>query len=95
MKLHTTFETPDGKRTIQLKARQGWTMFQLANARSNGITALENPALRLAAYIHSLRKHGISIETVMEEHGGTYEGQHARYRLAQEVTIQVLEGDVL
>ena len=90
MKLHATFETALGKRTVELNNRQGWTMFQLAQARSAGITTLETPALRLAAYVHSLRKCGFSIETIMEDHGGTYAGRHARYRLAQDVSIRVL-----
>lgn len=91
MKLHATIETADGKRTVELTNRQGWTMFHLTQARSAGITAFETPALRLAAYVHSLRKRGFSIETIMEDHGGTYGGRHARYKLAQEVSIKVLE----
>ena len=90
MKLHATFDTPNGKKTIELKDRQGWTLFHLARAGQSGITTIERPALRLAAYVHSLRKHGLSIETEMERHDGPYQGRHARYRLAQSVSVQVL-----
>ncbi|MGJ8609502.1 MAG: winged helix domain-containing protein [Octadecabacter sp.] len=37
--------------------------------------------MRLAAYIHSLREMGFTIDTELEQHDGPYAGHHARYRL--------------
>jgi hypothetical protein len=45
-----------------------------------------NPALRLAAYVHSLRRAGLYIETELERHDGRYSGKHARYRLLTPIT---------
>ncbi|MBT0958915.1 hypothetical protein IV417_16120 [Alphaproteobacteria bacterium KMM 3653] len=72
-------------RTFKLSGRIGQTMHNLMQAKSAGITSLESPALRLASHIHVLRKMGFSIETELEPHGGTYSGNHARYRLLSEV----------
>jgi hypothetical protein len=90
MNIEATFETPDGRRTLQLRNRQGWTLCKLASAGPIGITTLDHPAPRLSAYVHSLRERGFCIETEMEPHDGTYSGHHARYRLQQDVSIRVL-----
>jgi hypothetical protein len=47
---------------------------------------MENPAPRLAAYVHKA-KHvfGIAIESITETHDGPYPGKHARYRLLSRV----------
>lgn len=76
--------------TFELKGRLGWTMAQLVDAGPSGVTTIERPALRLAAYVHSLRKRGIPIETEIETHDGPYAGQHARYRLACDASVRVL-----
>ncbi|QHQ37308.1 hypothetical protein GO499_06550 [Algicella marina] len=89
--MHVTYLCGLEVRTIQLKARQGWTLYQLTKAGRRGITSLERPALRLAAYVHNLRKRGFTIETEMEQHGGAYKGRHARYRLLTQIlAVQIL-----
>lgn len=81
MNILATIETGQGPRTLELKNRQGWALYHLAKAGPHGITTIERPALRVAAYVHCLRKRGFNIETDMEAHGGAYRGRHARYRL--------------
>ena len=49
------------------------------------------PAMRLSAYVHSLRKLGFEITTQREPHGGDYPGYHARYRLACTVVLTLCE----
>ena len=51
-------------------------------AGARGVTPLDNPAPRWAAYVHRLRGAGIAIEAAREAHGGAFPGRHARYRLA-------------
>ena len=64
---------------------------QLAEAGFNGITTIERPAPRWSGYVHELRSLGIPIETEMVAHGGAYSGHHARYRLACDATLTVLQ----
>jgi hypothetical protein len=73
-------------RTIVPPGRVGWALGELIAAGGTGITSMENPAPRLAAYIHKA-KHvfGISIESLTETHDGPYPGKHARYRLLSRV----------
>ncbi len=89
MKIEITLLS-EPSRTFELEGRMGWTMAQLANAGTQGVATVENPAPRWSAYVHSLRKLGIQIETEMEPHEGSYPGQHARYRLACDVHIKAL-----
>lgn len=77
-------------RTLELEGRLGWTMAQLADAGAHGVTTIERPAPRLSAYVHSLRKLGVPIETEIEPHGGAYSGQHARYRLSCDAQVTIL-----
>lgn len=90
MRIHVTLDLGEQSRTLEFKGRMGWTMAQLVDAGPRGITTIERPALRLAAYVHSLRKRGIPIETEIEAHSGPYAGQHARYRLACGATMRDL-----
>jgi hypothetical protein len=70
-------------RTVELVGRFAWAMGQLIDARSKGITTLENPAPRLSGYIHRLRHSwGIPIASEDEQHDGPYAGRHVRYRLS-------------
>jgi len=85
MNILATIETGQGLRTFHLTKRQGWALYHLAKAGHHGITTIERPALRVAAYVHCLRKRGFDIETEMEPHGGAYRGNHARYRLLTNV----------
>jgi hypothetical protein len=77
-------------RTFELDGRMGWTISQLASAGTKGVATVEKPAPRWSAYVHSLRKLGIQIETEMEAHDGSYPGQHARYRLACDIRVKAL-----
>ncbi len=74
------FVTPNGR--IVISARQERrALAALIAAGSKGVTALEQAswALRLAAYVHTLRTvYGLVIETVREPHD---EGWHGRYIL--------------
>ena len=90
MKIHVTLNLSERRRTFELKGRLGWTMAQLVDAGQRGVTTIERPALRLAAYVHSLRKLGIPIETEIETHDGPYAVQHARYRLTCDASVRVL-----
>jgi len=85
MKIDVTLLGGESPRYISLSGRIGQTMNALMQAKSKGITPLENPSLRLAAYIHSLRGMGFTIDTEMEPHEGAYAGYHARYRLRSSV----------
>lgn len=90
MKIHVTLYSSEQPRTFELQGRLGWAMMQLAEAGPRGVTTIERPAPRLSAYVHSLRKRGIPIETEIEAHDGIYAGQHARYRLACDARVTVL-----
>ena len=88
MRIHVTILGGDCPRTFTLNGRIGQTMHHLHRAGTEGITALHNPALRLAAYIKSLRIMGFIIDTEREKHEGDYPGVHARYRLVSAVTVR-------
>ena len=77
----------EGPRYISLSGRIGQTMHALMQAKGKGITPLETPSLRLAAYVHSLRGIGFTIDTEIEQQGGDYPGYHARYRLRSTVAL--------
>lgn len=87
MKVNVLLREGECSRTFTLKGRLGWTMHQLAQAGSRGLSTIERPAPRWSGYVHDLRKLGISIETEMEPHEGAYRGHHARYRLACAVEV--------
>lgn len=79
-----------GLLTVELVGRYALTLSALITAGSRGITALEMSswALRLAHYIHVLRKdYGLDISTEHENHGGQFPGRHGRYRLHTRVRI--------
>jgi hypothetical protein len=80
---------PDGEtRTISPAGRDSWALIELINAGPVGITSLENPAPRLASYIHKLRHvHRLNIESLTELHHGDYAGKHSRYLLRQRVEL--------
>jgi hypothetical protein len=61
-------------------------LLALVNAAGRGVTALELStwALRLAAYVHTLRRLGLVITLLREPHPG---GWHGRYVLASPVRL--------
>lgn len=81
-------------RTFELDGRLGWAMAQLSMEGAKGVATIERPAPRWSAYVHRLRERGIQIDTEMEPHHGPYPGQHARYRLACDVQIKALDGEM-
>jgi len=93
MKIQVTLNLSEQSRTFELNGRLGWTMAQLANAGPRGVTPIERPAPRWSGYVHDLRGLGIPIDTEMVKHGGAYSGHHARYRLACDVSLTVLDGE--
>ncbi|WP_390915191.1 hypothetical protein [Pseudosulfitobacter sp. SM2401] len=90
MNISVTLFLSGHPRTFKFQGRMGWAMAQLAEAGAHGITTIERPAPRLSAYIHSLRKCGVPIETENEPHEGAYSGTHARYRLSCDAQVTVL-----
>lgn len=66
---------------IVVKGRTRWALDRLRCAGSGGITSFTDPAPRLSAYVHNLRKLGVDIETVTEPHCGAFSGHHGRYIL--------------
>lgn len=87
MHVHVTIPGGDCPRTFEFKGRLGWTIAKLSVAGPRGVSTLTYPAPRLSAYVHTLRRCGIPIETELVRHGGTYAGRHAVYRLGCTATI--------
>ena len=80
---------PDGL-AFTVKGQTAKALRALVEAGVAGVTALEVAtwALRLAAYVHDLRKrHGLAIETLREGHEG---GWHGRYVLR--AAVRLVEG---
>lgn len=71
---------------VKVGGRNLWALDALVRAGPKGCTPITHPAPRWSAYIHKLRKMGVSIETLHEPHGGAYPGTHARYVLRSAVT---------
>lgn len=93
MQINVTLLGGDCPRLFTLSGRIGQTMHHLIQAKGQGITSLENPAIRLAAHIHVLRDMGFVIDTEREPHGGAYPGYHARYRLRSSVVLGHSQGE--
>lgn len=66
---------------LRVKGREAWTLNCLLETGQGGVIPLERPAPRWSAYVHSLRKRGLVIDTIGEEHAGPYSGTHGRYVL--------------
>lgn len=72
---------------IVVSGRVQWALNELRKAGETGITSIENPAPRLAAYVHDLRGMGVEIETITEAHEGDFPGHHGRYVLRSGVSL--------
>lgn len=72
----------------RLKGRQAWTLAQLHKAGPRGCATIDRPAPRWSQYVMDLRRRGLAIETVREDHGGTFPGQHGRYVLHTEIDLR-------
>ncbi|MBM6580988.1 hypothetical protein ILT44_12410 [Microvirga sp. BT689] len=66
---------------LRVKGREAWTLSCLLETGHGGVIPLERPAPRWSAYVHSLRKRGLVIDTIDEPHAGPYSGTHGRYIL--------------
>ncbi|WP_373371162.1 winged helix domain-containing protein [Microvirga yunnanensis] len=66
---------------LRLRGREAWTLACLMEVRERGVIPVEQPAPRWSAYVHSLRKRGLVIDTIDEPHAGPYSGTHGRYIL--------------
>jgi hypothetical protein len=78
---------PDGM-TMTLQGRDAWALRELVNAGARGCTAIDNPGPRWSSYVFNLRSLGFVIETVHEQHKGDFPGNHARYVLHSQVTLE-------
>ncbi|ARJ65054.1 hypothetical protein WV31_04940 [Magnetospirillum sp. ME-1] len=85
------FETISDHASARLTGRDLWAFDHLHKAGSKGCTPIDTPGPRWSAYVHNLRKMGLDIETVWENHGGPYPGKHARYVLAT-IILDVFRG---
>ena len=68
----------DTREVLRVKGREAWTLNCLLETEQSGVIPLERPAPRWSAYVHSLRKRGLVIETIDEQHAGPYSGTHGR-----------------
>ncbi len=81
-------------RKIKVSGRDAWALQQLLKAGEAGVTPLDCPGPRWSGYIHKLRhKYRLNIETVHENHGGAFAGNHARYVLRSRITVIAIDGE--
>ena len=66
---------------IFVSGRVRWALDQLRAAGKAGCTPIDNPAPRWSAYIFDLRRMGIEVDTVHEQHTGEFAGRHGVYVL--------------
>lgn len=86
MKVRFALHHGDGSlQHLELGGRVADTLCKLIDAGNDGITSLENPAPRWSDYVFKLRRRGIDVETITEEHGGDFPGNHGRYVLRSKV----------
>lgn len=88
MTLTAEIRLAEGVQVVSAVGQVARTLKALVESENAGITALEVSntwALRLSAYVHTLRhEYGLEIETKREPHEGGY---HARYVLHTPVEI--------
>jgi hypothetical protein len=92
-RLRIRFRIDAGSPAVTVIGRNAWALQQLKAANDNGCTPIDNPGPRWSAYVHNLRKLGLVIETISERHGGPFAGEHARYVLRTDITIEESTGD--
>ena len=81
-----TVRLPSGA-TVTVTGRDAWALDRLMKAGEAGCTPIDQPAPRWSHYIFKLRRAGIAVETITENHGGAYAGNHARYVLRTPLTV--------
>lgn len=77
----------DTHEMLRLKGREAWTLSSLVETGERGVIPLERPAPRWSAYVHTLRKRGLVIDTIDEQHAGPYPGAHGRYILRTRLRV--------
>lgn len=77
----------DEPKQRSFKGREAWALNELARAAGRGVTPITNPGPRWSHYVFKLKRSGIGIKTIRENHGGPFAGSHARYRLETPVQI--------
>jgi hypothetical protein len=83
------YKSPNSLVFITLSGRVLWALTRLHEAGATGCTTLQTGVPRLAAYVHKLRKLGVSIETIKETNHGEFFGYHARYVLHSKILFDV------
>ena len=75
--------------SIKVKGRDRWALERLIDAGETGCTPIHNLTPSWSAYVFNLRRSGVQIETLREEHSGDFSGNHARYVL-RSIVVPVL-----
>ena len=70
---------------LELAGREEWALSHLLAAGSHGCTPIDTPGPRWSDYVFKLRRRGIDVETITENHTGPYAGHHARYVLRSRI----------
>jgi winged helix domain-containing protein len=70
---------------LTLTKRAAFILEELLAAGADGITAIDYPGVRVSDAILKLRKAGVDVQTLHEQHGGEFRGHHGRYILRSKV----------
>src|SRR3712207_1299776 len=77
----------DNGPVLEVAGRDAWALQMLIEAGERGVTPIDVPGPRWSGYVFKLRRLGILIETIHEQHGGPFPGRHARYVLRSQVMV--------
>lgn len=78
-----------GNGVLTISGREGWALHALIKSGTEGVTPLTWNGPRWSDYVHKLRRRGLNVETIREDHAGAFSGQHARYVL--KTPVQLIE----
>jgi hypothetical protein len=76
-----------GNGVLTISGREGWALHALIKAGPKGITPLTWNGPRWSDYVFKLRRRGLNVDTIREDHTGAFSGQHARYVLKTPVRL--------
>ena len=77
---------------IATTKRGNFLLAELYQAGSEGLTKISFPGVNVGDAVLKLRRAGVDIETVHEQHGGEFAGHHGRYVLRSKVVrLSVLD----
>lgn len=82
--------SPEGQR-ITLKGRVAWAVHELLKAGATRCTPIDNPCPRWSDYVFKAKRAGLDIETVTENHCGSFSGRHARYQVRSHLEVLEIE----